>query len=359
MHILRSEPALYGALQGSEQTEFQKCFAPVVICFCEWILKQAERDRVDRIYFVARDTWLSYITMQTLCRMRSLPLEIRYLRMSRQTLLEAVEDLNAEERLRGYLEIEGVHDGTPYAIVDSGWVGTTRAVLEQFLGSAFLGYYFGLYELPPGVNRKACRFFLFGPTNHLYRKAHFSNSLLEVVLSEPTGRCIGYRGEEQRYAPMLDGREYPNAEASERYRKDLEDYLFWYLLEACKVRHPQWISARLLRALMAHPTKTEVREFGDLQFSDRTDEGGMTCVATQWSRKDVKQQAFLRKVLIKTGGLIGELSPESAWPEGSAIRNGYFPELTLWRIRLYKYLMYARKGWEQRKLTKNDEKNPR
>ena len=59
---------------------------PVVLPFTEWILSEAEKRGIKRIYFLARDGYLLYKTAIRICEKRSLSVECRYLYCSRLAL---------------------------------------------------------------------------------------------------------------------------------------------------------------------------------------------------------------------------------------------------------------------------------
>ena len=75
----------------------------------------------------------------------------------------------------GYLRQEGLGEDVPWALVDSGWMGSTQETLAQalaLLGAAQgpRGYYWGLYQAPQ-LGRWAC--YSFSPGRELKRQAGF------------------------------------------------------------------------------------------------------------------------------------------------------------------------------------------
>lgn len=121
----------------------------------------------------------------------------------------------------GYLTQEGLLEQVPYALVDSGWIGTIQQSIEHLLRQKqpdrkLEGYYFGLYEIPEGERKENYHSFYFTPWGEIKRKVHFSNSLFEVVFSAPEGMTLSYRTESGKdkiiYVPVTDSRENLNRE---------------------------------------------------------------------------------------------------------------------------------------------------
>ena len=126
----------------------------------------------------------------------------------------------------GYLTQEGLLEPVPYALVDSGWIGTIQQSIEHLLRQKqpdrkLEGYYFGLYEIPEGEERENYHSFYFTPWGEIKRKVHFSNSLFEAVFSAPEGMTLSYRTEGEKdkiiYVPVTDSRENLNRERISRY----------------------------------------------------------------------------------------------------------------------------------------------
>ena len=95
--------------------------------------------------------------------------------------------------LAGYLRQEGLLEGIPWALVDSGWMGSTQETLAQalaLLGAAQgpRGYYWGLYQAPQ-LGRWAC--YSFSPGRELKRQAGFCPGFFEAALAAPQGMEIG------------------------------------------------------------------------------------------------------------------------------------------------------------------------
>ena len=72
----------------------------------------------------------------------------------------------------------------------------------------------------------------------------------------------------------------------------------------------------------------------------------MQNVSADLSTKEIKKQRFFSKVLIMTG-IKKDTIHESAWIEGSIVRNGVQIKSNLWHAHLYKYFVYIRKRLQQ------------
>ena len=76
----------------------------------------------------------------------------------------------------GYLTQEGLLEQIPYALVDSGWIGTIQQSIEHLLRQRqpdrkLEGYYFGLYEIPEGEGRENYHSFYFTPWGEIKRNS--------------------------------------------------------------------------------------------------------------------------------------------------------------------------------------------
>lgn len=286
---LRRSPNLYRAakelLVPAEDPVGVVCsyvLAPAVGAFTMWLLNQAEKKKIQRLYFLSRDGYLFYQAARILCEAYHLPLECRYLSCSRYSLRQGMfhldrksalehicrngmevtpsvvlrrAGLTADEQrevlhrlclpyekkhllegrelrslqkrlsrcglffsymdrhsrqalpgLTGYLQQEGLLENVKYAVVDSGWTGTTQKTLGEilrYMGRRELleGYYWGLYELPEGVNPKAYHSYYFSPTGGLREKVAFHNCLFEVLCAAGHGMTLGYEKQRNRWAP--------------------------------------------------------------------------------------------------------------------------------------------------------------
>ena len=257
----------------------------------------------------------------------------------------------------GYLRQEGLLDGEPFALVDSGWIGTIQQTLLQLLRTqdpsvSCKGFYFGLYELPPGVDKADYESFYFGPMNGTRRKICFSNCLFETVYSSPDGMTLSYK-EEAGDGPVFRAVESPdknpNAVTLTRRNGLLKAYAAAYI--RCLGNEPQTedesgpMCEALLNAFMGRPTRKEAAIYGAGLFCDDVLEGTLQEVAAKLSEEEIRQQRFISKAMLMTGLKKGVIH-ESAWIEGSIVNNGKNIRANLRHAALYKRFVYLRKSWK-------------
>ena len=287
--------------------------------------------------------------MQLKDRLKKIPLLFHYIdRHSKEAYGTAI----------GYLTQEGLLEPVPYALVDSGWIGTIQQSIEHLLRQKqpdrkLEGYYFGLYEIPEGEERENYHSFYFTPWGEIKRKVHFSNSLFEAVFSAPEGMTLSYRTESGKdkiiYVPVTDSRENLNRERISRYICWLEEFL-----QEKKQSLPQADSGyveELLSPFMGNPTQFEAEAYGSLLFSDDVREDDNQKVSADFSEQEIKNHHLLNRLLIMTG-IRKKVLHESAWIEGSIASCRTLNERgrarNRWHAVFYKYIIYMRKWMKQR-----------
>lgn len=278
---------------------------------------------------------------------------------SRTKLLQYMDRHSRDEyeNAVGYLEQEGLLSNVSYAIVDSGWVGTLQESIKILVQSKrpdlrVEGYYFGLYELPPGAAAEDYHAWYFSYCKGLRRKAGFSNSLFETICSADEGMTLYYRERAGRLVPVKKSSGNPNSLQLERNLKALEDFLA--ALERLPVKAEMGIgegractkgirlAEKLFTLFMTRPTETEVLAYGDSLFSDDVLDGNRKRAAAELTEQEIRNQRLLNWLLIAAGIKKAEIH-ESAWIEGSIVRCGKHVRRNLAHARLYKYLVFARK----------------
>lgn len=277
----------------------------------------------------------------------------------------------------GYLTQEGLLEQIPYALVDSGWIGTIQQSIEHLLRQKqpdrkLEGYYFGLYEIPEGEGRENYHSFYFTPWGEIKRKVHFSNSLFEAVFSAPEGMTLSYRTEGEKdkiiYVPVTDSRENLNRERISRYICWLEEFLKHQGMQvktgsdsstSGKLTEQNWknlpepdrkLVEQLLSQFMGNPTQFEAEAYGSLLFSDDVREENHQSVSAEFSEQEIKNHHLLNRLLIMTG-VRKKVLHESAWIEGSIATCGTLNERgrvrNRWHAVFYKYVIYLRKWLKQ------------
>ncbi len=258
--------------------------------------------------------------------------------------------------LIGYLKQEGLLESFSDAVVDSGWTGSMQKSLGEALAymgrtRRLEGYYWGLYELPAAVERDAYHSYYFSPEGSLKEKAHFNNCLFEAVYTAPHGMTLGYRDIGTAFVPL-----YGEISAARKaFVEQTGDCLTHYIRQLTK---EEWRPAdfaadrlvlyRLFKAFMGHPSRPEADVFGSLPFSDDILEGRERPIAAPLSREELCANHALPKLLTMTG-IRRTPVRESAWYEGSAVRNGADAGRHLRQHVLYQYLRHGRKTLQARK----------
>lgn len=407
----------------AEERIYETRFAPAVLLFADWTLKEARKHGKKRLYFLARDAYQPFLAARQIAEKRGIPIECRYLEGSRyawrlpeyhllgkeaadrlctggiditlrkilrrgglteEEITRTAERLHMRgelDQIRSYGEVkalipklrdsqyllsciqarskaayhsaiayfrqEGLFDTVPCGIVDSGWTGTVQQTLKNLLRSAksgcadtLEGYYFGLYELPPGAEPGAYHTFFFAPYRDIRKKARFSNCLFEAVVSEPRGMTIGYQCENGVWKPIRETEENPNSQRIRQNIRRLNDFL-----SAGKDKIETEDASRALRpllTLMSKPKADEAACLGTYWFCDDMRSLKPQPVARALTEEDLRNQRVGRRFLLMKGRR-NETLKESAWPEGSIVNNGRDTAGHLRQTRLYKTLVYLKK----------------
>lgn len=230
--------------------------------------------------------------------------------------------------LAGYLRQEGLLEGVPWALVDSGWMGSTQETLAQalaLLGAAQgpRGYYWGLYRAPQ-LGRWAC--YSFSPGRELKRQAGFCPGFFEAALAAPQGMALGYEERRGRFIPRLG--DPPHGGTLSR---ELEELFADYGEKLLQEGAPRNLLGRaaaelprvcsLLEQLMTCPTRQEASAFGALPFWDSPLEGA-------------------------AGPLASPPGGKSPWPEGSAALYGKCPKQELAALRARRWARVFKLAWK-------------
>ncbi len=262
-------------------------------------------------------------------------------------------DITAE-----YLKQEGLLDDTSYALVDSGWIGTTQKSLQRILTKIkgqdvkVKGFYFGLYEIPCGMDKDCYESFYLRPHMDIKRKTRFSICLFETLFSSPEGMTMKYlSGADGKIKVIKSDFINPNGLFMMRNLELITNFVdavdgrwFYDVLD-------DWdgnlkIIEKLLSLIMGRPTIEEASILGGFQFCDDVLELQMQNVAAIWDDLELKRQWFFKKINIKFFNSEEKLH-ESGWPEASIINlcgEGIRASKALYSERLYKRLMYVRKS---------------
>lgn len=114
----------------------EKVFAPVMYAYVSWVLEQAEKENIKRLYFLARDGYQMYLTARILCANGAHPVDCRYLKCSRYALRVPAYHLQKEACLD--LICQGGIDVTLRKVLKR--TGLEDAALEQAAETMNLTY---------------------------------------------------------------------------------------------------------------------------------------------------------------------------------------------------------------------------
>lgn len=334
------------------------CIGGIDVTF-ERIMKRAlltdeEARRVARIagYEDRYDTVLNYRQIQELKQqLKDVKILFKY--------IEQHSKINYENAV-GYLRQEGLMEDKPYALVDSGWIGTLQMSIQYLLAAEagqerrIYGYYYGLYDVPKDAEGGQYESYYFGKKS-VWKKVYFSNCLFETVFSSPGGMTIGYERHTDEgcteagnsvactYVPIESENKNPNKDLMLEFKSLLMMYVDERLRSVTESKAVRHKNAKSLARLMSRPTSEEAEAYGSMKFCDDIIEFKLQHVAAEWDAKELKKQSFVSKMLIKLNIKKEELH-DSAWPEGSIANYGSRVGYHLWQERLYKLFMYTRKA---------------
>lgn len=255
----------------------------------------------------------------------------------------------------GYLRQEGMLNDVPYALVDSGWVGSMQKSFLHILRSMgyqgkLEGYYFGMYEYPKNVDRDSYHVWYFRPENMLRRKVYFNNNLFECIFSSPEGMTVGFEWGTYGYTPVLEKDINPNCEKVEKSTAYLIKYAEM-LAERLNKQEENAVwskndflptATKLLKNFMGKPTRLEASNYGDYVFCDDVIGETTQKLATNLTYKEIKANRLINKfinIYLKKGKSVRE----SAWPEASVMLVDKAGRRELVHCALYKYVLYLRK----------------
>lgn len=282
--------------------------------------------------------------------------EVKELLRKSEPFLQAMCRVSREAfpAMQAYFRQEGILEPGRFALVDSGWTGTMqrsiRGICDACGGEGTLqGYYFGLYHLPEDCDPGDYNSFFFGPGWGLRNKVWFNNNLFEVVFSAPHGTVLGYRLDDGLAVPVLgEPRDEIAAyicgfsEQAKAYSSVLTSYLAPDFLKTLPDADLVCLAAELLKSFMCMPTLGEAEVFGTLPFSDDLLDAGVRELAEKLDTAELWRNHALPRILIQLG-LLRDAPKQSAWFEGSAVRNGKHVRWHRYSYLCYKFLLYLRR----------------
>lgn len=394
---------------------------PIIFYYVWWLLFQAHKRKLERIYFLARDGYLLREIALLFCREFNLNIDCRYLYVSRASLRMPVYHIIGEEawnlltlggcqvtlrslldRARltekqcadvckdcgldamdldqllnrhelaawrdalkgsclfhrlvtekskaaygaaiGYMRQEGLMDGVPFALADSGWTGSMQRSLRQLLQSVgfegrLTGFYFGMYVEPKAPEDGDYFTWYFNRRSGSFIKIPFCNNLLECILAAPHGMTSGYQLRDSKYIPVMlpapQGAELEHIDGqisavlgyAERRVKEID-------FSAFPEKQARQETQRLIRRYMAHPSRKEAAYYGESLFCDDVTEAYRFPLADGAQVQALKGYSFPARVWRRIANK-EQTVPELFWSYGTI---AFLPHWKRWWYRLNVYL---------------------
>ncbi len=246
-----------------------------------------------------------------------------------QTLLRR-EDLAASvrrsvlprfEQALGYLKQEGFADPVPYALVDTGWRGSSHYALSGLLrkgkirpAKGITGFYLGLNKGAQCFDSDALHAFLFDWRRERRDDRLSSFICFEMLLSADHGRTVDYQLQGTRYLPVLETPRDTSMLSTVALHHTIA---IAYASRAASVlvfdKFPHDaadVCRRLTRAFISWPTTDEAELYGQWPMSSEIRERDYQPMAPSMDlRSLIANAAGIKKV-------------RGYWPQASLIRGG-------------------------------------
>ena len=86
---------------------------PVIAMFSKWVIEEAVKRDIKKLYFMARDSYTAYLTADYIIKKYHIDIQIKYIRLSRHSLRHS-----EYKNIITYLKKEGFFDEDKYGIAD-------------------------------------------------------------------------------------------------------------------------------------------------------------------------------------------------------------------------------------------------
>jgi FMN phosphatase YigB (HAD superfamily) len=177
------------------------------ISYVQHILNESSKRGIKRLYFLNRD---GYIFLKIAEALPHPDIELKYLFVSRKSLSQAfcndeIVENDYYQILISYLRQEGLLDGVSAALVDVGWFGSTRKMINQILHhngcTPIFSFYYGYRE--DILSSK------WGQYDVFYRESISYLSTITYLLESYFSACpyqsvVGYTKSENKISPLLE-----------------------------------------------------------------------------------------------------------------------------------------------------------
>ena len=158
--------------------------------YVEWILNQAEKRNIKRLYFIARDGFVLRKIADAMIKEYELDIKTFYLYGSRKAW--RIDEDDKRRILGQYLEQEFFNDYNSVALVDTQGTGRSVESLSHIAGHKFTVFYYTIME--NGINRDII------PVSY---SSGVGGSIIEVLCRAPHGSTVGYVYKDGKIVPDL------------------------------------------------------------------------------------------------------------------------------------------------------------
>lgn len=332
-------------------------FCPAAAGFSLWLIKEAMKRNIKRLYFLSRDGYFFYRWGSALCRKHRIDIECKYLSCSRFSLNAPLKN-HSKEKLNSaaeYFRQEGLFDGVSFGIVDSGWTGRVQASLKKILEicgneNNFHGFYWGLYTLPDNSLKEYYHSFYFRRGKDVLKKTYFNNNVFETVFSAPHGMTEGYYKLGKAYLPVYLNEENTKKEFILKIKKIFDGFFEKFSERSLEelmnidLNCLKKTLEKLFKAFMVMPSEEESLAFGKVPFSHDAAGEEKSPLALYFSKKDFKSISIIKKILRKTG-LIKMKFKESGWLQGTAVLYAATPRKIIFKYTLSEFLRHFKNSY--------------
>jgi predicted HAD superfamily hydrolase len=220
----------------------------------------------------------------------------------------------------GYLLQERLGDGSPYALVDTGWKGTSQYAISLILekagikpASGLSGYYLGLNQ-GVFIHRDNYLYpFLFDWSRSARNYLLYNFLCFELLCSGDHGRVQRYIQQNDAFVPVLGDVLACNMEMITQHHRLVEKYAE-YAVDMIDFdnfpRQAASFCSRLMQKFISDPLEAEATAYGERLVASEILEGDIQCMAP-----GISFTGFVRIAA-------GKQRIAGYWPQASFIRSG-------------------------------------
>ncbi|MFG5407059.1 hypothetical protein ABXN37_02025 [Piscinibacter sakaiensis] len=293
--------------------------APLASALALFTLRTAERQKCDKVLFLARDGFIVSEVAKEFIKHERMACDAHYFYTSRAALDEVINSVDGSEcviRFKEYIVEElGLTSDSRILIQDLGWKGSIQArllkcllkVLGKFEDCQLFGTYLGLKEDPPA---KSGQFFALCTDSQW-----INSSLVEALFSAGHASFDSYKRQRSVRALRLDDHDltlkfsHVHLQASVDYASTLTRLLKG-LLPLHESIHSELCEIGLLglEILQRTPSLCEAVVYGGIQHASNSDHGNTTHLGGRIGMVQLAQQ------LLKKGAV-----SSTHWPQASIL----------------------------------------